>query len=475
MADYIGPKEYNAGAGINTYVNPIQQDMDGALIHAVNVESFPFGAKRKRAGYSAFLGTVNSVQTKSLLSYYQNDGTSFWIYQQSGHKFWYSYQGTGDWTVPTNGTVNSTGRIGGAVLDNTFILGDGVVTTRHTTDGTTFIDTPLAPIASQFVQYQNRIYAMGTSSDLFYSTTNDGTNWNTSGTSDSSSFKIPGDGKLQNIFKVADRLIAVKNSGQMYKWDGYNLIDMATIYGPSSPICVDKAEDYTFYVNRYGNYGFGGAKPQLLSNAIQRQFYNAQGSGIAGTEYLSIPAKVHNYDYLASVGTVTDDFTQKTINNCIIKYDYQKNEYLNWDLAHKPTSWLSYKDINGNQTLIFGSSTSQCYKFDGSTSDAGSPINSELLYVFTMGGMTWQKKWNWFRGFFSPGCEAKAQVACSDTFTYQSLKWQNLGDLHDGMIEFRFPEGSRSRFLFLRIYESSTTAKWTYYGCSIDAQVMVQR
>lgn len=455
--------------GINTYLNPLQSD--GQLIHSVNMVSFPYGAKTKRGGYSTFLGTANGTTVNSLLDYHQNDGTTFYLYRASGSALYYSAQGTGAWTLASNGTISNGAHVGAAQYDNTFILGDGVGSTRHTTTGTSFTNTTLAPIASDFLEYQGRIYAMGTASDWFYSTANNATDWATSGTSTSSSFKVPGAGKLLKTFKVADRAIAVKNSGAMYKWDGYALVDMATKYGPSSPYCIGESEGYRFFLNQYGKYGFGGNNPELLSNAIQRQFYNNDQTGIAGTAFPTIPATCHIYDYLASVGSFTDDFVHRTITNGIIKYDFQKNEYLNWSLADKPTSWLSYKDANNVQQLIFGDSTGQCYKFDTTTSDNGDAIEAEMVFVFHYGDPSRDKKWDKYIGFFNPGCQARVQVACSNTYTYTGLRWEDLGDLTDGAVEYRFSQGSRSKFLFVRVYESSKDAKFTYYGCSLEATV----
>ena len=225
-----------------------------------------------------------------------------------------------------------------------------------------------------FEQYQNRIYASGTAGDCFTQqlmTQQIGTQ----GTSDSSSFKVPGAGKNSRIFKTSDRLIIPKKRF-MFKWDGYNLIDMTTEYGPSSPYSLGKVEDYRFFINKYGHYGFGGSKAQLLSNAIQRQFYNNDGSGILGTAFSTLPAECHIYDYLSSVGTVTDDFTSRVMTNTIIKYDFQKNEYLNWDFANKPTSFLSFKNNSSVQTLIFGDASGQVYQLDN-TIDNGSTIDAE--------------------------------------------------------------------------------------------------
>lgn len=458
--------------GINTYLSPMIKG-DGDLIRAVNVDSFPFGAKTKRIGYNTYLGTPDTSQVNTLFNWTKNDGTTLFNYRASGSVLYYSTQGTGAWTACGNGTITSGAHVGHAVLDDTLIICDGAGSTRYTTSGTSFTNGTLAPVAVDLAEFQGRIYAAGTSSTLFYSTANDATNWNTSGTSDSSSFTVPGAGKLNRIVKIADRLMASKNSGLLYKWDGYSLIDTSTDLGPSSPYSVASSEGYFFWLNRLGYIGYGGAKPQLLSNAIQRQIYNNSGSAIVGTAFNTAPSVEHRYNYMTSVGDVTDDFTQVTISNCIQKYNYQTNEWLNDSLAHKPTAYLSYKDTSGNQQLIFGNASGQCYQFSGTaTSDAGSPIVSVLEFVHHGGLPHLEKKWDWFTGFFNPGNEAKIQIAVGDTFTRDTLNWIEVGDCSDGVAEFRFPQGTRGRLMFVKIYESSTNSRFTFYGYDVQAEVI---
>lgn len=461
-------------AGVNTYLSPMVKS-DGDLIRGVNVESFPYGAKTKRPGYITYLGTADGSQVNTLFNWTKNDGTTLFNYRASGTALYYSTQGTGAWTLCGNGTITANSHIGHAVLDNTLIICDGAGSTRHTTNGTAFTDTTLAPVAVDLAEYQGRIYAAGTSSTLFYSTTNDATNWALSGTSDSSSFTIPGAGKLSRVFKVADRLIANKNSGLQFKWDGYSLVDTATGLAPSSPYSVANSEGYFFWLNRLGYFGYGGSKPQLLSNSIQRQIYNNSGSAIAGTVFDNAPSVEHRYNYMTSVGDTTDDFTQVTITNCIQKYNYQTNEWLNDSYANRPTAYLSYKDTSGSQQLIFGDSTGQCYQISGTaTSDNGSPIVSVMEFVHNGGVPHLEKKWDWFTGFFNPGNEAKVQVAVGDTYTRDTLKWLDVGDCSDGVAEFRFPAGTRGRLMFVKVYESAIDSRFTFYGYDVQAEVIAR-
>lgn len=460
-------------AGLNLYVNPLAK-ADGELIRAVNVKSDPYGAKKKRFGYSTYLGTPNTDQINTLFTWRKDDGSTFYNYRASGEGLYYSTQGTGTWTIAGNGTITDGSHIGQAVLDDTLTVCDGAGSTRYTTDGTSFTNGTLAPIAVDLAEYQNRIYAAGTASDLFYSTTNDATNWETTGTSDSSSFKVPSEGKLSRIFKANDRLIACKNSGLVYRWDGYYLVDTATNLGPSSPYSIAETEGFHFGLNRKGYFGgYGGAKPQLLSNAIQRQIYNDAGEGIVGTVFDTAPAVTHKYDYFCSVGSVTDDLTDQTITNCIHKYNYQKNEWLDYSFADKPTAWNSFQNASGVETLIFGDSSGQCYKIDDSFTDNGVAIESVMEFVIHLGSPQYSKEWDKIYAFFNPGNQCKIQVAYADTFTKQRQQWHEVGDCSDGVAEFRLPGEARSKLLFVRIYERSKDSPFIFYGFSVDAEVII--
>lgn len=465
---------YNLG-GLNTYQNPLSVE-DGALIHAINVQSDLYGAKTKRPGYVTYLGTPDASQVNSLFSWTKNDGTTQYTYRASGSALYYSAQGTGAWTLASNGTITNGGHFGQTVVNNVLIGGDGVGSTRHTANGTAFTNTTLAPIAEFFNNYQGRVYAGGTSSTLFYSVANDATNWALSGTSDSSSFSIPGPGKLSSVLKVADRIVTVKNSGIMHKWDGYALSDLAVTEGPTSPYSVASKDGYFFWLTRDGIYGYGGDKPQIISNPIQDFIYNSSGSAITGSTFDTAPGACHRYDYLLSVGTITPKSTGYTIEDAILKYDYNKNEHLIWKFANKPTSMHSYTDLSGDKQLIFGDASGQCYKLSGTaTSDNGSAIEAQLEYVVSFGGPEYDKKWHTLVAFFNPGCKARIAVACSDTFNKDSKKWVDLGDTDLGKVVYRFPSDSRSSLLFIRISESSINAPFTFYGFAIEADVIPLR
>jgi hypothetical protein len=418
----------------------------------------------------------------------------------------YSSQGTGAWTLSGNGTITNGNHVGYSILQNTLILGDGAGSTRHTTNGTAFTNTGSAPVAQYFSQFHNRIYASsGTNSNLNYSVSNDATNWSNSGTSDSFFIPIPNEGGLLNHFVAGDRLNIVKQRGDMFNWDDTTLIDMSTKYGPSSPWGLANIDNTWFYLNQYGVFTYDGANKSLISNPIQRHFYNSRGSGINSSAFGTAPAVGHMWDYLAAVGTVTDDFTGRTVSNCIERYDFQKNQFTYWSFADAPTAFHSYNDINQKRQLIFGGTAGQAFQMDMTkTSDNGNPIPTELVFLFTYSAQStqtspkgmdavysvmYEEKWNWIRLMFNPGDEVNIQYAFSNTMTYQHLKWSEAIDISqrqgnywqnsDGAVEIRFPNDPnnlpRSKFMFLRIYDNSDSSAWQYFGCQIDSEVQLAK
>lgn len=455
--------------GLNTGVNPLLQSQ-GQFTRLVNVDSDPAGVKKKRPGYITFLGTPDNSKVNSLIDYHRSDGTTFTLLRASGSSLYYSQQGTGDWTLASNGTITNGNTVGYTNLNDVLIVGDGATATRHTTDGISFTNTTLAPIGNRLTNYQGRVYMIGTSNSLFYSVTNDATNWNTSGTSDSSSITIPGAGKLIDVMKVSDRIVTTKNSGVMHRWDGYNLFDLSTKLGPTSPYSIGEIEDYRLYLNRKGYYGFNGANnPQIISHPIRSQVYNDSGSAIVGSVFDNSPAGVFKYYYMNSVGTVTDDFTGETINNCVQTYNYQLNEWSNYSFGTAPTAFLQYKNNSLNEQLLFGDNNGQCYAYGGTaTSDAGTPIESIIEFLYHDGNPELEKEWKYYQFIFNPGCIARVQIAFGDTFTKGKKNWISLDPAKNGVIADTFPSGSRGRILFVKITENSIDSRFIFYGCAFS-------
>lgn len=460
--------------GLNLYTNPLMDlTTDGQIIRAVNVDSSPYGAKNKRSGYGTLTAGSFTSRVDDLFSWTPDGGTSPWVYANAGGSLFYSKNGTAPWVVCGNGTLTLGSHIGYTVLNNVLLVSQSGGTTRHTTNGTSFTDTQLAPAGPYLEQYQNRVYITGTSDTLTYSVTGDGTNWSTTGTSDSSSLTIPGAGLPNKLYKLADRLFIPKQSRNIFRWDGYSLVDTATDMGLSSPYSYGSVNNNGFWINEKGVFTSAGDQPQLISNPIYRFFLNNTGSQIAGTALGSAPAMTFYYDYLCAVGSMTDDFTNETVPNAVIKYNFQKNEFLNWSFADMPTTMHSYRDETGMPQAIFGNSTGQVFQLQGTaTSDAGKPIESITELMFDYGNPLLQKEWRIIWGFFNPGCGAQVSVAVSDTYIKENKAWQVIGPAKEGVVYYRFKNGERARFLYVKITESSRDPAYECYGWGIDANLV---
>lgn len=455
-------------SSLNLKLNPLLLQ-EGQMIRSLNVDSFPLGAKTKRSGYGTYLGTMpNGSVVQDLANFTRNNGTQFWNYAYAGGLLYSSQQGTGAWTITGGGTFSAAGTLCAAVSNDTFFISDGVGTIVSSTDGTSFAAVAAAPIAVGLQHFQDRLYAAGTAQFVAYSNVGTPTDW----VNNSSNFTAGGGGKLLTLFKSNDYLVAPKNVGDLFAWDGYNLTDMSTDYGPTSSRSIAALEDYRVYLNRLGFWGaLGAEKPKLLSNAIERQIYNKANGGIIGTTFNNAPAVAHQLKYYCTIGTVTDDLTSQTIPDAVAVYDYQQNEWGNYQYANRPTAYLSFRDENGVQQMIFGGG-SQVYQVQGTaTTDNGVAIESAQEYVITAGQPESDKKWNYIWLFFNPGCEATVSVAYANTFTKASKQWISLGDAKDGVVEFKF-SGARSKFLFLKITDNSKDARYTFYGYTIDADII---
>jgi len=462
MAKY---RVFNLGA-LNLKISPFLTG-EGDLIQCENMVRNSIGSWSKRPGYVTFLGTADGSAVTDLFAWQRNDGTTVKVLRNSGVKLQYSTQGTGAWTTCTNGTVTSNSHIGHAVLEDTIICGQADGTTRHSSDGITFSDTTSAPAEQFFTSKFNRIWAGGTASNAFYCTAGTPSDW----TTDSSSIKIPGAGKINQMFTCNDRVVAPKNSGNMFTYDDYNLRQVPTNEGPSSPYSLAEDEDFYFYLNRDGFYAYNGDRPQLISAPIEKQIYNNAGGGIAGTSFDSAPGEVYRHNYYCAVGSVTDDLTDETISNCIEVYDYQLDEWRNYSFAHFPTAFTTYKDEDGNEQMIFGSSTGQCYQLAGTaTSDNGSAIKCRMQGFLHFGIPEQNKIFKKLQAFASPGCQAKIQVAITNSFNKDSKKWIDIGSLETGFTEMMFPAGTRGKLMFWRLYEMSASSQFTFYGFVIEGE-----
>jgi len=454
--------------GINTKVNPLLQE-EGSLLTCVNLDADPIGAKTKRGGLETFLNNPDSEQVNNIFSF--QAGTVDYLYRMSGSIcYYYEIGGAGTtWTPAGNGTFSGGGRLGNTVLYDTMIAGNGIGSTRHTTNGTSFTDTTLAPLARYWTNNFGRGYAANDQT-LFWSSANDITNWSTGGTSDSSSIQLPGGGTANGLFATYNRVIASKSSGLMHRWDSYARETVPGELAPTSNWANTNMDDLRLYPNRRGIYAFSGDYPKLISRPIEKQFYNQANSGIPGTLFSDLAAGEFNYTYYLSEGSYTDPMTGNSLNNAVAVYDYFDNEFSNYQWPFTPTSYGDYTDENGDSWQLLGDSTGQVYRVNNSlTSDVGTAIEA-YMEGFSVLEKGYQDK-KVYRAWIhtNPGCQAKLQISMTNSLFETSRKWFDVGDLSRGVTYVEFPQDkNRGKYLFYRVYESSSDAPWTIYGITFE-------
>lgn len=460
--------------GINTKASPLLSKA-GTLLTCVNMDTDPIGGKTKRPGIEKLLDNPDSAQVNNLFQWEAENSSPNILYRVSGTKVYYhnlNSPGTA-WNVCGNGTISGGGRFGHAVLDNTLIGGNGVGSTRHTTNGTSFTNTPLAPFGKYFAEEFGRVYIGGTASDLFWSTANDPTNWSTAGTADSSSIKIPGAGKINSLFSQYGRIHVGKTGRSLHRWDTYARDKVPTRNPPSSHWSLAGVDDLVFFANRNGIFVQDAVKPTLISAAVEKQFYNRSDTGIAGTLFDDIAGGEFRENYYLSAGSITDPTTGYQLDRAVIRYDYYKNEWVNYQFPTLPTAWGQYVDTSGKLWQIFGDSTGQVYRVNPTVStDDGEAIEAYLEGVSHLEHPERDKSIGFIHVFANPGCQAKVQVCMGDNLNESTRKWIDIGDLKPGYTRLEMPKDqNRGKFLFFRIYESSKDQAFTIYGIVVEFEL----
>lgn len=464
------PSHYtiNNFGGINTKISPLLQP-EGSLLTCVNLDSDPIGAKTKRGGIEPFLNNPDNSQINNIFNF--SAGTHNYLYRMSGSTCYYAdlnNLGTA-WIPMGNGTFDGGGRLGNTVLYDTMIVGNGIGSTRHTTNGTAFTDTDLAPLARFWTQNFGRVYAANNQT-LFWSSANDPTNWQTSGTSDSSSIQLPGGGTANGLFSTYNRVIAPKSSGIMHRWDSYARETVPGNLAPSSNWAATNMDDLYLYPNKRGIYSFNGNYPKLISRPVEKQFYNQQNTGIPGTLFPDLAAGEFYYNYYISEGSFTDPMTGNSLTNAVLVYDYFHNEFYNYQWPFTPTAYGEYTDNAGDTWQLIGGTSGQIYRVNPTVTDDDGTAIEAYMEGFSFMEKDYKDK-KIYRAWVhtNPGCQAKLQLSMTDNLYDTTRKWFDVGDLSRGITYVEFPQDqNRGKYLFYRFYESSSDAPWTVYAITFE-------
>lgn len=458
----------NEFGGINTKISPLLQP-EGNLFTCVNLNSDPIGAKTKRGGIEKFLNNPDGQQVNNIFTF--ESGTIDYLYRMSGSVlYFYDIAGGGTtWTPMENGTIEGGGRFGHTVLYDTLIGGNGVGSTRHTTNGTSFTNTDLAPLAPFWTQNFGRVYAVNDQT-LFWSSANNASNWQTAGSSDSSSIQLPGGGTANGLFTTYNRVVASKSSGIMHRWDTYSRETVPGRLAPTSNWGVTDMDDLKLYPNRLGVYSFTGDYPKLISRPVEKQFYNSDNTGIPGTLFPALVAGEFQYNYYLSEGSYTDPMTGASLDRAVLVYDYFHNEFSNYQWTFTPTAYGEYIDTNGDSWQLIGSPDGQVYKVDSTLmTDDGESIEAYMEGFSVMGKDFKDKKVYRAWVHTNPGCQAKLQISMTDNLYETTRQWFDVGDLSRGITYVEFPQDkNRGKYMFYRFYESSSDRPWTVYAITFE-------
>lgn len=449
--------------GVKQKVSPFLHE-DGDLLVCENLDNYPSGAKTKRSGYEKFLGTLPGT-VSSMFVYPYPTNTNVLYYAYAGSVLHYSEQGTGAWMVAGSGTFSGQRPLGYGAMGTVLMVGDGSVT-RHSTNGTSFTDTTLAPAGDKFAEFRQRMFiAYGTV--LYASELGSPTGWSISSTNPSYSEPIEGYGVINSLFSANDELVVTKDSGAIVHFDGYRKYVSPSNDAPGHYTSVANLDGVRFYTNPEGVWGFN-TKPQKVSEPVQPMFYNNSGSA-PSESYLRSSSKAVAFkdNYYTYIGTTTSDIYPQTVANCIMKYDLSRNEW-SWYKIPLRTYSMFYDYTQDGYGWMFGN-INQAYRFSPTaTSDDGQAISATMIGFLHFREPDRDKRINRLTASASPGCGATFQIAMSDTLTLDNLMWIDIGDLYSGTRKFIPDLELRGKFMFYKLHESSTDKPFTFYGFTVD-------
>lgn len=454
--------------GVKQNLSPLNHT-DGDLLVCQNLDSYPIGAKTKRCGYTTYLGTLPN-RVNSLFSWQKPSTGDLFLYAASNNGLYHSIEGTGDWTISGNGTITSViPGVGHASLDDYLIIGDGAGSTRHTTNGTSFTNTTLAPVGNKMCEFNQRIYIGGTNNYLYASELGSAAGWDTTTTNPSFSEPITGRGTISAVRNVNGEVLTTKSGGAMVHFDGYQKYQNPSSMGPISPWSMDEYNGIWFWINRDGMIAHD-TYPKVISRPVQDLFYSNFGTGVSYSYLQSGPGVVYKDDYMVSVANITSQLVPETVNDMVIKYNVPSNEFSWYKYAVRPYAFHRFIDRSGNEQLLFGENNSgQVYIRSGTaTSDNGTAITARMMGFLDFGDPKKEKIVKEVAALTSPGCGATLQIAMSNTLDLNSLNWHTFPDLHSGYTAYSPPKPLRGRYCFYRLTESSTDKPFTFYSLMFD-------
>lgn len=459
-------------AGLNNKQSPLLHDV-GELLYCKNLTTTIRGAKTKRNGYS-LLGTLaGGGNVTSLYTWVNNAGTKQY-HAYANNLLYRSTTGT-SWSQVTYGTFGGT--IGTAdpkwatMGSQTFVAAGSQL--LYTNDGTTFGTIALAPTSPvDLLVYRQRLF-VGAGTILYASVLGTPDNWSLAVENPSFSEPMEGKGRISGLFVNNDEIIINQTYGDIIHYDGYRKYQSPSSDGVGYKYSIGNVKGVTFYSNNNSIYGFT-TEPQRIGEIIDPLYLSSSATD-SDTDYYTNTGAIgagyrdKYYLYLGSVSNPTYEnpvFLGRAESNLSVIYDVDYNE---WETMTTYDPITSLYNDNGvySKGLMFGSSSGQVFMFDSSYSDNGQPIECEMIGYLGLQEPDRDKLVKRIVAHASPGCGAKFQVAMGDDFDYEKLQWTDIGDLYGGIRKWQAPDGLRGKYLFYRLYESSTNKSFTFYGFTV--------
>jgi general stress protein 26 len=137
-------------------------------------------------------------------------------------------------------------------------------------------------------------------------------------------------------------------------------------WGTEAPYSLAEIDGQIFSYDREGIRIYNGSYPVLSSFYIQDLIDGMSNSSANLERRFGLAYKDR---YFLNAGNITDE-DGKTISNAMIVYDYLKNMFTIYSFADVMTAGTKVIDKNGDEIVIFGDSSGQCYKmFTGDVDD----------------------------------------------------------------------------------------------------------
>jgi hypothetical protein len=346
--------------------------MTGEWRMILNADIDKVGRIKKRAGYQKFLDAPDASEILSIIPFNLNGANKLIMINAAGKLY------SADTDATTWGTAILTGlstsaRWGYTTMADSggtkyLLIGNGA-TIKKTSNGTTFTDVSGCPLAKYFTTLFQRVYAAGVTaspSTLFWSGTGDITDWDTvSSDSSSTDIEAGSKGDIKGLITSNDRVLIYKEK-LLKRWNDEYMKTVMSSWGTEAPYSLAEIDGQIFSYDREGIRIYNGSYPVLSSFYIQDLIDGMSNSSANLERRFGLAYKDR---YFLNAGNITDE-DGKTISNAMIVYDYLKNMFTIYSFADVMTAGTKVIDKNGDEIVIFGDSSGQCYKmFTGDVDD----------------------------------------------------------------------------------------------------------